>query len=138
MPKEDSEIFQGYSAINPNINDDKPGSGNQQTDKVKFRTSRRRKPSGWNSRDNLGEYLLNNILGNNQQGISNNRMNMLSQKRWKYFLTYSFLGKLKVSLEFAAVKMYLGHFCRIFIVNRNTAEAQVYFLFSTIPQKGIT
>ena len=71
LPKEDSEIFQGYSAINPNINDDKPGSGNQQTDKVKFRTSRRRKR-------NSGEYFLNNILGNNQQGISNERMNMLS------------------------------------------------------------
>ena len=74
MPKEDSEIFQGYSAINPNINDDKPGSGNQQTDKVKFRTSRRRKPKPFkSSRNNLGEYFLNNILGNNQQGISNNR-----------------------------------------------------------------
>ena len=76
MPKEDSEIFQGYSAINPNINDDKPGSGNQQTDKVKFRTSRRRKPFK-SSRNNLSEYFLNNILGNNQQGISNERMNML-------------------------------------------------------------
>ena len=70
MPKEDSELFQGYSAINPNINDDKPGSGNQQIDKVKFRTSRRRKPFK-SSRNNLGEYFLNNILGNNQQGISN-------------------------------------------------------------------
>ena len=96
MLKEDSEISEAYSPIN----EGEPG--NPETNKVKFRTARRRKPSRRNSRsknnkfdskidfDNLGEDFLDNMLGN-QQGILSS-MNMLSQKRRKLFLRYSFLS----------------------------------------------
>ena len=93
MPKEDSEISEAYSAIN----EVKLGPGNPETNQVKFRTARRRKPSRRNSRsknnfdagidfDNFGEDFLDNMLGNQQRILS--RMN---SKKSKSFLSYSFL-----------------------------------------------